>query len=480
VCEAFVTFPRHNLDEENTSTMIAEVCVICDDVTTPSADALNALERAANACTRPFHVRVINISAGNTRSLLRPIAVAGRGRSANERKYFASTLSAVDMSVEVARLLEGWNVIFVGCDRRQYCLDQEDIVMMSCYAEVPMQNFVVVDGTRPKDVRRMDALKLPVVVCGTEQAHHEHIGVASDDEELKNLLAQGLSEYPKVFVRETSAASQHAKKFRLLVAAFGAAKKNLLWTATNAPAELKGAVDRVASAIAANVLTHYGTCEVHLVCFDDGQFFVDGVTLGFALWDPLVLQSPDAATLFDGLMDHADAAHATKQPNYVVVFDATTKGYHLRASRDIAKGAMVFPDEGRTFAIVTKEHVRATWSDEDKVVFTRYAWPLDSDGHVYAIWEEDPKRWRPINHACNPTCIHVAPHSLNVVAARDIAEGEDLTMDYATFCDYTMKPFQCHCGAAECRGLIQPDAASLSNYGKHAWHLRPRDPEDTL
>ncbi|CUI15257.1 Hypothetical protein, putative [Bodo saltans] len=355
--------------------------------------------------------------------------------------------------------------------------------MMSCYAEVPMRNFVVLDGQRPKDSVRAAALTLPVVVRGTEQRFDETLGTATDADQLQTLLQKSLGLYPKVFVTEAPVEEVEPVKARLLIAAFGPAKKNALWTATNAPeASVEVLLSKIAPALSANLLTHDGTATVHLLCYPDGKVIASGATIGFALWDSLVLSSPNAAALFSGLLDHADAAYTAKQPNYVVVFDAKTKGYHLRAARNIRKGDMVFPDEGRTFAVVTKEHVRATWSDEDKVVFTRYAWPLDNEGHVYAIWEEDPKRWRPINHSCNPTCTNKAPHSLNVEAARDIHEGEDLTMDYATFCDYTMKPFQCHCGFAECRGLVQPDAASLSKYlgSKQSWHRAPRDPNDTL
>lgn len=152
------------------------------------------------------------------------------------------------------------------------------------------------------------------------------------------------------------------------------------------------------------------------------------------------------------------------------------QGYRLCAARNLHQGEVVFEDEGRSFAIVTKPHVEGHWNEEQKKMFTEYAWPLDGEGHTYAIWDQNPSRWRPINHSCDPTCIFASPHSLNVTAARDIAEGEDLSMDYATFCDGTMKPFQCLCGAKQCRGKIQADERSLSKYGDHAWFRRVPDP----
>jgi hypothetical protein len=37
---------------------------------------------------------------------------------------------------------------------------------------------------------------------------------------------------------------------------------------------------------------------------------------------------------------------------------------------------------------------------------------------------------------------------------RDIDEGEELTVDYASFIDESMEPFACHCGSENCRVMI--------------------------
>ncbi|EPY35171.1 SET domain protein [Angomonas deanei] len=153
----------------------------------------------------------------------------------------------------------------------------------------------------------------------------------------------------------------------------------------------------------------------------------------------------------------------------IVLHEDSRKGYRVCATRHIRKGELVFEDECRSFAMVTREHVRRNWSSEDKKTFSEYAWPLDSEGHLYCIWESDPTRWRPLNHSCEPNCIFEKPHSLNVIAARDIDVSEDITMDYATFCDATMKPFQCLCGSRQCRGLIQPEEGVLESYKGHSW-----------
>ena len=49
---------------------------------------------------------------------------------------------------------------------------------------------------------------------------------------------------------------------------------------------------------------------------------------------------------------------------------------------------------------------------------------------------------------------------LNVILNRDVKKGEELTLDYGSFLDETMEPFQCNCGSVNCRGLIQGNAGN--------------------
>lgn len=61
------------------------------------------------------------------------------------------------------------------------------------------------------------------------------------------------------------------------------------------------------------------------------------------------------------------------------------------------------------------------------------------------------------NHACDPAAfIHVAEDGrVDLVALRDLAAGDEVTIDYcATEWDMTV-PFACDCGSDDCYGIIR-------------------------
>ena len=58
-----------------------------------------------------------------------------------------------------------------------------------------------------------------------------------------------------------------------------------------------------------------------------------------------------------------------------------------------------------------------------------------------------------VNHSCDPNLRYDAAG--NVVAARDIRKGEEVFIDYGCFIVNFDEPFNCSCGAANCRGRIR-------------------------
>lgn len=81
-----------------------------------------------------------------------------------------------------------------------------------------------------------------------------------------------------------------------------------------------------------------------------------------------------------------------------------------------------------------------------------------------------------LNHSCEPTV--GVQGQIVFVALRDVAAGEELTIDYGTI-DHNAEPMACRCGTVSCRGTItgedwrRPDLQR--QYGDHfAWHLLRR------
>lgn len=60
-----------------------------------------------------------------------------------------------------------------------------------------------------------------------------------------------------------------------------------------------------------------------------------------------------------------------------------------------------------------------------------------------------------VNHCCEPNA--VLRGQVTLVAWRAIRPGEEITFDYATADSSPYDEFQCHCGAASCRGRVTGD-----------------------
>lgn len=140
-------------------------------------------------------------------------------------------------------------------------------------------------------------------------------------------------------------------------------------------------------------------------------------------------------------------------------------GYGMYATRPIKAGELIQPFEEQPHYLVTRHHVDLHWSDIQRQWFAQYAWPISDE--TYVIWSDNPEEWRPINHSCDP---NAWLDGLDMVARRNIAPGEQITMDYATFCADGMQAFECSCGAADCRGVIRSTdylEPFLARYGDH-------------
>jgi len=85
---------------------------------------------------------------------------------------------------------------------------------------------------------------------------------------------------------------------------------------------------------------------------------------------------------------------------------------------------------------------------------------------------------RTVNHSCAPNCgvkINPVTGTLDFVAFRDIAEGEEIVYDYAMR-NYSVEnfPSQCRCNAPNCRGQINGwKGLSMAKKMEYINHVSP-------
>jgi len=130
------------------------------------------------------------------------------------------------------------------------------------------------------------------------------------------------------------------------------------------------------------------------------------------------------------------------------------------AAEELEEGTVVVPSWHEAFydgmegwIRLDRRQVRQLPRDVKKL-FLRYGLDQDFDqiiGPVDIRYVTTPDNF--INHSCDPNLRYDAAG--NVVAARSIAKGEQVFIDYGCFIVNFDEPFECHCGAARCRGRIR-------------------------
>ncbi|KAG2422941.1 hypothetical protein HXX76_015692 [Chlamydomonas incerta] len=127
-------------------------------------------------------------------------------------------------------------------------------------------------------------------------------------------------------------------------------------------------------------------------------------------------------------------------------------GWGLVALVPIRAGEVVQRNEQRPAVLASSGFVKRSWpaGSRQREWFEAYAYPLGDE--VFVTWSDDPTSWAPLNHSCDPNCWL---RGLDLVARRNIAPGEQITADYATFCaGPDVAAFNCDCGADCCRRRV--------------------------
>jgi len=212
---------------------------------------------------------------------------------------------------------------------------------------------------------------------------------------------------------------------------------------------------------------------------EKGEAFFLEINPNCGIFYPAPDDSPDALGSADFILINDPMGHvgfvnhiikcallrAKKLQKKVEVRFKASQGYGLYALIDFAEGELVHQYEEKGQPMTTKSHVMKNWDPLKRTWFEQYAFPLSDN--VWAIWSENPQDWLQINHSCDP---NTWLSGLDIVARKPIKKGQQITMDYATFCCDNMQTFTCHCGSSECRGTVTGTdylQKFLEKYGNH-------------
>lgn len=120
-------------------------------------------------------------------------------------------------------------------------------------------------------------------------------------------------------------------------------------------------------------------------------------------------------------------------------------GYGIYACQFISAGDLIAVWSG---IVVTPERLQTL-----PLEIQRHTVQVEEDLYLASINPDEPPDY--INHSCGPNA--GMSGQIALVAMRDIAEGEEVTLDYA-MCDGTpYDEFECECGLPGCRGRIRGD-----------------------
>jgi D-alanine-D-alanine ligase len=182
--------------------------------------------------------------------------------------------------------------------------------------------------------------------------------------------------------------------------------------------------------------------------------------------DFILLNYPDGHREFLRLLTEAAwKRRRSRLKNWQIKYDPQG-AYGMYASRDIEAGELIQAFEEQEHVLVSLSHAEKHWDRQNLRWLRQYAYPITDE--VWVMWSKYPKEWKPINHSCNP---NAWLEGLDLVARRFISSGEQITIDYATFCHSTMEEFECTCGDPECRHLITGNDATRPFMERYRGHV---------
>jgi SET domain-containing protein len=132
----------------------------------------------------------------------------------------------------------------------------------------------------------------------------------------------------------------------------------------------------------------------------------------------------------------------------VVVAESPIEGCGLFAAEPVERGAVVLRLGGRLVSSAELTDLIA-WADGDPSASYIDTVTIAEDAHLVLPAGTTAHF---ANHSCNPTLWHV--DAFDLATRRDVARGEELTVDYATNSGADGLDLACRCGSSLCRGRI--------------------------
>jgi len=132
----------------------------------------------------------------------------------------------------------------------------------------------------------------------------------------------------------------------------------------------------------------------------------------------------------------------------IVVKKSAIAGLGGFAGRPIKKGEIIGEYTGE---IISDEEADRRYENEEMT----YLFTLENGRCIDAMHDPNPVKY--INHSCDPNCeAEQDGDKIVYQALRDIAQDEELTIDYELVTDPDEEdPCTCVCGTSRCRGTMK-------------------------
>ncbi|MEI6088014.1 MAG: SET domain-containing protein-lysine N-methyltransferase [Bacteroidota bacterium] len=458
-----------------------KICVLLPDYSTTNVDYQNYDPPRNLAALLPEHeVDTVFLNKLITYKQLKELGTKGYDIFVNLCEAY---LEWEVPGIDVIYSLELLNLPFTGPTSLLYDPSKEIMKLVAYYEQVKTPAYCLVNAQ--SDLKELiHNLQFPLFVKPSKAGDSlgiDEYSLVSDIVELQKKAASIFPEYSELLVEEYI----DGREFTVLIAANAdgktatafqpvefifpkgnsfktyALKTSELHTDANIPVEDKVLDQRLRSA-AKKIFHSFGGVGYARLDFrmnENGELFFLEINFTCSVFYENGYEgSADYILQYDGIghraflqhiINEGIARYERKKKNYVVRNNAIS-GFGIYATKALQPGELIFKGEEMSQRIVTKKWVTENWNEEEQLTFKRYAYPLGKE--VFLLWSFLPQDWAPQNHSCNA---NTAFDGLNIIAKRQIPQEEELTLDYASFLDENAEPFNCLCGAANCRGLIK-------------------------